>query len=70
VVMVPDSPTPALQSRWPFRLTSKQIICPWGRLPPNGHVSAAADPIRSRGGHERSECLRAYHSSAVRCKYC
>src|SRR5688500_4476901 len=37
---------------------------------PNGQVSAAADHIRSCRGHERSECLGAFHSSAVCCKRC
>ena len=35
--------------------------------PADGQVSAAADTIKSRGGHERSECLGAFHSSAVCC---
>ena len=34
---------------------------------PNGWGSAAADPMRSLRGHERSECLRAYHSAAISC---
>jgi hypothetical protein len=32
-------------------------------LLPNGWRSAAVDITRSRRGHERSECLGAYHSS-------
>ena len=31
----------------------------------SGQVSGAADPNHSRGGHERSECLDAYRSSAA-----
>jgi hypothetical protein len=34
---------------------------------PNGWRSAAADLIRLRAGHERSECLRAFRSSTVCC---
>jgi len=35
----------------------------------NGEVSAA-DHMRSRRSHERSECLGAFHSSAVCCNTC
>jgi hypothetical protein len=36
-----------------------------GKGVPNGWRSAAVDPIRSRRGHERSECLGAFHSSTA-----
>jgi len=50
---------------WRKRQTGRRLV-----HPANGQVSAAADPIRSRRGHERSECLGAFHSSAVCCKRC